>query len=263
MLYNNVSQISPREYEARKAVGLWDYKAYEEGKHLIDAARQSFVSGVDKGKLQSLCGKYGVPVEIGEQLVEKTSESVLNLAFYESDRVHYHMLSYEMIDFNMEMVVASMPEESRQEVQVYAMQLLRIKKEDESDLEKLMYSVVGDVFTLADVENVKRQRFGDAKTYIDYNITVMDLTLGLCDAVERAQKDNEMLFMGEFFREFTERPYREMYVGVHTLNGQRMFPIVDNSSRELAHGIYGNPLSKFERKVVGATKSLYGKLFGK
>lgn len=137
-------QISPHEYEARKAVGQWDYQAFEDGKHLIDIARQSFVSGVDKDKLESLCGKYGVPPEVGGLLVQKTLESVFSLAYYGSDTMHYQMLSYEMMEFNIEMVAASMPAESRQEVQVYAMQLLRVKREDESDLERLMSSVAGD-----------------------------------------------------------------------------------------------------------------------
>lgn len=223
-------QISPREYEARKAVGLWDYQAFEEGKHLIETARKSFISGVDKDKLELLCGKYGVPAEVGGLLVHKTLESVFNLAFYESDMVHYQMLSYEMMEFNMEMVVASMPPESRQEVQMYTMQLLRAKKEEESDLERLMSLVAGDVFKPADVESVKRQRFGDAKTYLDYNVAVMDLTFGLCDATDMAQKDSEIMFMGEFFREFTHKPYREMYIGVHTLRAERMFPLADNAS---------------------------------
>jgi len=152
------------------------------------------------------------------------------------------------------MVAASMPAESRQEVQVYAMQLLRVKREDESDLERLMSSVAGDVFAHADVENVKRQRFGDAKTYVGYNVTVMDLAFGLCDATERAQKDNEIMFMGEFFREFTEMPYREMFTDVHTLRAEMMFPLADNASRTLVHGIYSSPLFEFERKAVGRLK---------
>ncbi len=221
-------QINPLEYEARKAVGLWDYHAYEEGKHLMDSARKSFISGVDKSRLLSLCGKYGAPAEDGEHLVEATLNSVFNISFYESDRVHYHMLTYKTVEFSMDIVVASMPDESMQDIKAYAMQLLRVKREDESDLEKLM-SVArpGDVsraFTFEDVDDVKRARFGDAKTYLDYNVAVMDLTLGLCDATDMAQKQSEMLFMGEFFKEFTYNPYRDMFVGVHTLNGQRMFP---------------------------------------
>ena len=223
-----IPEMTPLEYEARKAMGLWDYQAYENGKHLIEEARQSFVSGIDRERLRSLCEAYDLQMELGDKLIESTLESMFSLEFYKSERIEYHMTPYYMMESDMQDVENTVPIGSLREVQAYTMLMLRVKAEEASDLRKLLPKArPGDVskaFTPADIDVIKRERFGDAGTYFDYAMAVIELGSGMSETLSRIQDEGLSLLVNDFLSEFTNNHYHDMHAGVHRLSAERLFP---------------------------------------